>query len=220
MEDTANSIRTKTITQPGGKSTPPVMISPGLPPIPAKLVKRIQDGLYVEMSELLPDKLTSAEYNTGEEHTVTQKQKLKVLSIMEWVQAFGIFIAILFHTAPDRIADLMGYQQLIIQASSTCQEGRWAVYDRQFCLKASATTTTQWSMIDINLWNLAFSEQAITKGPQYKPYYAVERGFSNQDRKPPTQQRICLDCNDDPNPVCPYPNCKYEHSCYRCAFNP
>ena len=74
------------------------MISPGLPPILAKLVKRIQDSPYVEMSELLSDKLTSAEYNTGEKHIVTQKQKPKVLSIMEWVQAFGIFIAILSQT--------------------------------------------------------------------------------------------------------------------------
>ena len=42
------------------------MISAGLPPIPTKLLNRIQDGLFVEMSDLLPDTLTSAEYNPGE----------------------------------------------------------------------------------------------------------------------------------------------------------
>ena len=38
----------------------------------------------MEMSEFLPDKLTLAEYNTGEYHTSSQKQKHKVLSTMEW----------------------------------------------------------------------------------------------------------------------------------------
>ena len=94
------------------------MISCGLPPVPAKLVKGIQDRLFVEMSEPLPDKLTSAEYNTGEDHTSSQKEKYEVLSIVEWVQCFNIFIAILSHTLPDCTADLLGHQQLIIQALS------------------------------------------------------------------------------------------------------
>ena len=114
-------------------------------------MKRIQDGLFVEMSELLPDKLTGAEYNTGEDHTSSQKQKHKVLSIVEWVQCFGIFITVLSHTAPDPTADLLGYQHPIIQASLICQESHWIIYDRQFHLKASATATTEWSTIDINL---------------------------------------------------------------------
>jgi len=46
-------------------------------------------------------------------------------------------------------------------------------------------------------------------------------GRSNQSRTNlPAQQRICLDWNDDPNPDCPYPHCKFEHICYRCAVNP
>ena len=122
---------------------PPIMISCWLPPVPAKLVKKIQERLFVEMSEFLPDKLISVEYNTGEYHTSTQKQQHKVLSIVEWVQCFGIFIAVLSHTAPDRTADLLGYQQLIIQALSRCQEGHWEIYDCHFCLKASATATTE-----------------------------------------------------------------------------
>jgi len=43
------------------RSLTPMLLSCGLPPVPVKLVKRIQDRLFIEMSELLPEKLTSAE---------------------------------------------------------------------------------------------------------------------------------------------------------------
>ena len=35
----------------------PMYIGAGLPPVPKKLVQRIQSGEYVDMSELLPDRL-------------------------------------------------------------------------------------------------------------------------------------------------------------------
>jgi len=34
----------------------PVLISSGLPPVPKKFVCRVQEGLFVEMAELLPHK--------------------------------------------------------------------------------------------------------------------------------------------------------------------
>ena len=96
----------------GCKSAPPIMISCRFPPVPVKLVKRIQDRLFVEISELLPD-IGWVQHRRRS----NQKQRHKVL-IVEWVQCFGIFVAILFRTPPDPTSNLLGYQQLIIQASS------------------------------------------------------------------------------------------------------
>jgi len=55
-----------------GKPPLPVLISGGLPPVPAKLVKKIHDGSIVEMAELLtapfvspPMKLMTKEPATG-----------------------------------------------------------------------------------------------------------------------------------------------------------
>ena len=88
---------------------PPIMVSAGLPPIPTKLFNRIQDGLFIEMSDLLPDTLTSAEYNAGEDHGDSRKPKHhRELSIMEWVQSFGVYMAVMSRTKPQRIADLLG----------------------------------------------------------------------------------------------------------------
>ena len=145
---------------------------------------------------------------------------------MEWVQSFAVYTAVLSCIVPQRIPDLLGYQQRIIQASYNRQPGRWTVYDRQCCLKASATGSTDWSTIDLNIWHDAFPEQTLTQGlpppqSQQRPWYNTQRSSSSQPRHIfPTQQRICLDWNDNPNPDCPHPQCKYEHTCYRCAFNP
>ena len=68
-------------------STPlaPMLLSCGLPPVPAKLVKRIKDNLFVEIFELLTERLKSADYNAGD-GTGSQKQKLhEDLSILQWI---------------------------------------------------------------------------------------------------------------------------------------
>ena len=200
------------------------MVSAGLPPIPTKLLNRIQDGLFVEMSDLLSDTLTSAKCNAGKDHGDSRKPKHhRKLSIMEWVQSFGVYMAVMSCTKPQRIADLLGYQQWIIQATYNHQPGCWAVYDRQFRLKTSATSSTDWLTIDLNLWHDAFPYQNMTQAlppswSQQRPQYSTQSHVSNQPRRtPPSQQRISLDWNDDPNPDCPHPHCKYEHTCYRCA---
>ena len=76
------------------KSVPPVLITGGLPPVPARLVKRMQEGLFVEMAEVLPETLSSSEYAAGEEPTA---------HIVDWVQCFGIFIAVVSYKEPNRI---------------------------------------------------------------------------------------------------------------------
>ena len=135
-------------------------------------------------------------------------------------------MAVVSHTKLQRIADLLGYQQRIIQTSYNRQPGCWAVYDCQFRLKASATSSADWSTIDLNLWHDAFPNQNMTQAlpplqSQPRPRYSTQRYASNQPRcTPSSQQRIFLDWNDDPNPDCPHPHCKYEHTCYRCTFNP
>ena len=171
------------------------------------------------MFELLPDTLTSADYNIGTEQAVTHKPKHRDLSILEWVQAFAVYMAVLSRTAPQRMADLLGYQQRIINAACYRQPGRWAVYDRRFRLKASASGSTNWSTIDLNTWNDAFPDQAMPLAP---PLQRLQySGKSSPSRTNlPAQQRICLDWNDDPNFAFPHPNCKFEHICYRCAVNP
>lgn len=85
------------------------------------------------------------------------------------------------------------------------QEGRWEIYDRHFCLKASATGLKDQSTIEIHL------EPGL---PRRIPRYS---GPGTQP--PPADRKICLEWNDIPSPNYPYPDCRFEHCCYRCIFN-
>ena len=79
----------------GGKTNSLVYIASGLPSIPAKLVKRIQEGQFVEMAELSSMQLGSSD-TLDEEKSKGSKLKLhEVTNIVEWVQCFGTYIAII-----------------------------------------------------------------------------------------------------------------------------
>ena len=110
-------------------SLAPVLFSSGLLPVPAELAKRIQDGLFVKMSDLLSENLISAQYSIGDQVTSQKQKQYQVTTIIEWVQCFATYIAIVSQKEPQRTADLLGYQQLIIHSSQHCQEGCWPIYD-------------------------------------------------------------------------------------------
>ena len=118
------------------------------------------------MAELLTDTLISPHYAV-DDHTASHKKTPKeVTDIMDWIQCFGMYIAVVSLKEPHRIPDLIGYQNLIVQSSIDSHEGRWIIYDRHFRLKASATTIQEWSAIDITVWRMAFPEQLSITQPQ------------------------------------------------------
>ena len=128
-------------------STPPVLsIGAGLPPVPRKLVNRIQAGEFVDMAELLPDRMG---INTAplfaEEKDDKQPTKTKwrqVTNILEWVHCYSIYVAVLTAKDPRRIQDLMGYQALIVKACREYGSEIWLGYDRRFQQLAAPTVHT------------------------------------------------------------------------------
>ena len=108
------------------------------------------------MAELIPDRLGVTRSFENEESGKVAKQKRRVVAnIMEWVQCFGIYMAVISHKQPQRVPDLLGYQTLIIEAYLEYQDDVWMAYDRRFCQRTAATQP--WAHIDTTLWNLAFS---------------------------------------------------------------
>ena len=216
--DTLAPLSTIPPNRSGGKTNSLVYIASGLPSIPAKLVKRIQEGQFVEMAELSSMQLGSSD-TLDEEQSKGSKLKLhEVTNIVEWVQCFGTYIAIICRTEPHRIADLIGYQNLIIQSHQKYQQGHWLSYDREFRQKASASRILEWSNIDATIWNLTFSGYAATSSsrPDASRGNHTYKQFPASSKKPP----ICLEWNEHPGPGCPHPSCRYEHICYRCVNNP
>jgi len=133
-----------------------------------------------------------------------------------------MYIAIISRSAPHRVADLIGYQSLIISASQNRHEGRWTIYDRRFRLKASATKNTAWSAYDNTIWNQVFPDStagSYQPRPQPIKYNAALTRCPSSTVQPNYRRLICLNWNDNPD-GCSHSPCRYEHSCYRCIHNP
>ena len=135
-----------------------VHIGAALPPISTKLLKkRIEQGNFIEMAELLPESLGHLA-SDDDQHVVKPKRRV-ISDIVEWLQCFGTYIAIISRKQPTRVIDLLGYQGLIIQAYQEYQGDSWLGYDHRF-RQQTAAIPTKWAVVDPTLWNLAFSGRA------------------------------------------------------------
>ena len=214
---------------PAEKVATSLYIGGRMPPIPAKLAKRIQDGQFVEMVELLPDLLRG--YNPSDEDQLkSSKSKYResqITNIIDWIQCFSLYIAIICRTQPQRTVDLLGYQNLIITSHQRFPDFNWATYDREFRQQAAASAVSEWSVLDNTLWNLARQSTAHPSKIQFTTYPSrsqyIEQSSRSQFSSSPSQfrkARVCLDWNESPATGCPHPICRYEHICYRCINIP
>ena len=156
---------------------------------------------------------------------------------LEWVQCFGIYLAVISRKESHRVVDLLGYQHLILQAHQEYHGDGWLGYDRRFCQRA--VPSRSWSTIDTTLWNLAFSGKGSSRlcshcfssshssrdcelNPGSNPYEHPSTCPPFRPQFPPPQGRwpVCFDWNETAAPGCPHPACRFEHSCYYCTHNP
>ena len=220
-----------------------------LPPVPKKLVAKIQAGMFVDMADLLPDRLGTAgghlaEEESPEKHFVVRLQhpkKKQVTNILEWIQCFGIYTAVVAKKDPARVQDLLGYQSLIVEAKMEYQGDGWLGYDRRFRQRAAADLGKPWSVIDPSLWSMALS--GLAKATRCKHCFSlshradecewappatsvmVQQHGPQQWRQPPPRPRfgrsppVCHEWNNSASPVCPHPDCRYQHVCSSCYYD-
>ena len=205
-------------------------IGTAIPPVSPRLVEKIESGAFVEMADLVPQRL-------GFEETLRPRQKCQTITkICEWLQAFAVYVSIIAKKQPDRVPDLMGYQVLMLEASNEYKNDCWLAYDRRFRQQAASDPHCIWSNINTTLWNLAFTSQAratrcrhcfslfhsskqcdlatdpITAVPEshtYKPLRNTQRRWLTYHQWNVTRGQNY-----------PYPNCRFEHVCYFCARDP
>ena len=134
-----------------------VSIGAGRPPVPTKLMK-IESGVFIEMAELLPERLGVL----GTDDDAKQKPKKWSLSILEWLQCYAVYVAVISKKQPEQIPDLKGYQSLVIEAYMKYKNDCWIGYDRHFWQQAASQPHRPWSNVDSTLWTLAFAGQVKT----------------------------------------------------------
>ena len=217
---TINAIVEPPIPQPAAPSqeSQPVTVGEGLPPIPGKLVRKIESGQFIDLGELLPDCLSTAnatgDIDTSKAHKPATRP---ISSIIEWIQSYGIYTAILSKSQPHRVADLLGYQTLVLQAYQEFRGDSWLRYDHTFRQKAATSRIEKWATIDTTLCSLAFSGRGRS-GPF--PAHDRDSGTprsSNPDPRSPRHPLVCFKWNRG---NCSFPNCKFLHKCSYCVMDP
>lgn len=149
-------------------------LHPGQPPIPHRLVFKIQQGQYINFQELLPDNLISSV--TGKRQT---DETDRVTDVTKWIDCMAIYIAIVTHSRPERLRDLLIYQCHIMRLIRDSPDKiSWQRYDVAFRRKAAQNGMTNWSNVDENLWIMACSADA-RKAVTCKPCLSIIHDLRN-----------------------------------------
>ena len=217
--------------------TPIAIFGAGLPPVPSKLLQKIESMQFIEIAELLLEKLAFSEFE--EDADKGKGKKRLVTSILNWAQCFSPYAAIISRKHPERVPDLLGYQSLIIDAQRQFRGDHGMGYSRRFRHRAAATgKNNNWADIDVTVWSLAFVNKDTES--RYKFCFSTSHGANScplaKDSQPPpgimqgfqlnssrsmtSRKRVRFKWNESPMPNCSRRDCAYEHVCYLCYRDP
>ena len=135
-------------------------------PLPQKLIKKILDLEYIEMSELIPDAWHYNEEDNQCCHSICHSaRRSPVTNILLWLDCFLTLATVLVskYMYGDKAVELWAYQWTIIIAQRDFEGEAWATYDSCYRCQAAAKKSLDWSRLDFGLYNQAFAGRAKTK---------------------------------------------------------
>ena len=140
----------------------PFILSETLPVVPAKLVRKILKGDFVDMAELLKDNieaerrrcLSEAEGRQG--HIGQTLSRREVPDLMSWLQCFSMYASVICSKYPEKARELWAYQATIISEFRRCGGGGWRLYDSAFRQHISSLESTDFSRINQGLYSTTF----------------------------------------------------------------
>ena len=201
----------------------PFIVGPGYAAIPAKTVHAIVSGKYINLGDLLPDSsLTTDEFSepqllldgrlvlTG----ATRKPRKVIRDILSWVEAFTVFSVILGSYFPHRWRDLASYKLLILRTYRQFSGSAWCEYDKAFRQHAAASKLTDWSGINVQLFNF----HTAGSGPRSYVASSVSRtssSFEPQGNQNSDCSVVCLSWNKG-HCVARAAVCRFKHVCSKC----
>ena len=88
-------------------------------PIPGKLVHHIQNGNFIDLSELLSANLEATNVTEEDQLKINGHKLQHVTNIINRKQCFSTYIAVVSCTKPECVVDLVAYLNLIIKSFRT-----------------------------------------------------------------------------------------------------
>ena len=128
-------------TASGGNPAPSKPVAPplilpctGLLGIPQALVRKITEGRYIDLGDLLPEALEWAFDRSAEDKAPDKdkSRKFPVANITDWVLAFATFMAVSVHFDPSRARPLATYMSIVARLAREVPGQVWQRYDRLF----------------------------------------------------------------------------------------
>ena len=200
-------------------------------PIPLRVVRRILDLEFVDMSELLSETWSTTEEESKCCHQRRSTRRAPVSNILVWVECFSYMAAILASHFPDKIVQLMAYQRTIVHAHRSFVGDGWAIYDTCYRRKAAAVKSLDWGQIDFTLYNETFAGRAkallrcrhclsgfhstalcpnASQTPAFPGRPPAERGLGQS-------REVCRLFNAKGGDKCSFTPCRYSHICSICT---
>ena len=143
-------------------------------------------------------------------------RQVEIKDILTWTEAFTVFQMVLCTAHPHRWPNLSKYKLLIIQTARHFSSSAWLEYDLVFRKDAAASGLSDWSRMNLDLYNFHLRSPAMASPPPPRsssstasaPLPAASRDTS---LVPP----FCHSWNDG---QCrwPFGRCKYRHRCSNC----
>lgn len=227
-----------TLADHAGSSTEGMYIGEGLPPVPAKLARRIRAGEFVEMSELLPE--VWMRKDEGEPESKRRCGR-RVVDIFTWLQCFGIYVSIRGTHLPAAIPEFMAYMSMMVRVNQEYAGTAWLNYDTLFRKHAALKRDTKWSVINTTIYARCFTgaprnpvkcgicaaashdTQDCVEG--LSPDMSLQQRMETVERqltqltprpRPPIRQSGEV-CNKWNREECTFPYCRHTHVCSVCT---
>ena len=155
---------------------PAFSLASSFPPVPAKLVSRIQGLEFVEMRELLPDNIALSECLEalpGAARFSNTPQR-EIASISTWTCAFATYVAIVSQAHPNRARDMLAYMRLVVREAQTYGTGvGWLTYDSVY-RQNNQGAHCRWDTLDASLHTAYIGGQGIPTVPPCRHYRGVD----------------------------------------------
>ena len=206
------------------------VVGPGYAPVPNKVVTKVTSGMFIELADLLAENTKSQEiepqaFLEGKLLVSGSKKRVvEITDILSWVEAFTIYSLILCQSFPMRWTDLSQYKLLIIQMAKRFPGLAWlhSAYDVAFRKEAAATGLTDWSRMNLDLYNFHTRAGAIesTVASQPTPPNQSSTGTPGPSAKGQNRHRASRYChpwNDHGHCRWPYGQCRFLHKCESCS---
>ena len=190
------------------KPVAPPLILPcmGLQGIPQALVRKITEGCYINLGDLLPEALEWA-FEQSAEDKAPDKDKLckfPVANITDLVLAFATFMAVSVHFDPSRARPLATYMSIVARLVREVPGQAWQRYNRLFRQAAAVNPALAWDRREPDIWLAATVEHP-------HPIQSSSGGSRTQGLEAETE--ICRRFNRGD---CYLSSCKFRHLCSIC----